>query len=465
MKNFRFNKAHKAPPSSPVATSLQPDESAVLPEPILVQPYQMPTSLRIKLGFYIFFMCFITFLLGIILTIFLQFHVLSGPLEIIQRPVLALSHIPPEAHKQWLDFNEAVLDADKYFYDRQKIDYTKIYYAAAESALQTLSDDYTFFEPPKFAQQINDQLNGHLGGGIGVEVSLKQHQLTLSDVYPGNPAAKAGLQIGDIILKVNGQDLAHTGDDTKDLNQDSQMLKGDINTPVTLTIQRPSDNNRSFEVVVTRGSIQRPLIETKLLPGNIGYIKVKDAFGEKTPEEFNTQVQQLVNQGASKFVLDVRDNGGGLVEAAKSLLGHFLPNGPAFYENAWNGQKIVQTVSDVTPAQTLKLYNQPLVVLVNKSSASASEITAGALQSRGRATLIGDQTFGKGVAQYVIPLEDGAAARVTYAHWLTPTKQDINHNGLTPNISVPITADDSQAGRDPQLDKAVQFLQNGGKGP
>lgn len=428
--------------------------------PIVVQQYQMPTSVKVKLTLYVIFMCSLTFLLGVFVTVLLITNSFSGPLAAVQAPVLALAHIPADGHAEWLDFNDAVNEVDKYFYDRPKIDHAQMYYAAAEAALQTLSDNYTFFEQPQTAKTIDDQMNGHLGGGIGVEFSIINGKPTISDVYAGDPAEQAGVKIGDVIQKINGQDVANTGDSDKDLNQDGTLMKGDVGTKLTLTLLRPTDNNRVFDVIITRATIQRPAVESKLISGNIGYIKIKDSFGTNTIDEFTKQTQQLVNQGATKFILDVRDNGGGLVEAARSILGHFLPNGTAFYEKSWNGSSISQQTIDITPADSLKLYDAPLVVLVNGNSASASEITAGALQGRNRATLIGEKTFGKGVAQYVVPLNDGSAVRVTYAHWLTPKQQDINHNGLTPNIVVQDTPSDLAAGQDPQLNQAVQYLQS-----
>jgi carboxyl-terminal processing protease len=435
------------------------DTTTITPNPT---QFEMPTSLRIKLALYIAFMCIVTFLLGIFLTILMITRPQSGPLALIQRPILAAIHVPPEAQKEWLDLNLSIEDMDRYFYDREKIDHTKIYYAAAQAAMQTVNDTYTFFEQPKVAQALDDNLNGRVaGGGLGVETRVEQDQTVFVDVYPNNPADKAGLKVGDVLLKIDGNDLPHTSDTGKDLEQIGNMLRGDINTKVTITIQRPSENNRVLDITIMRGNIQRPLIETKLLPNSVGYIKIKESFADKTGEEFIKQVQNLVDQGATKFILDVRDNGGGLVETARAILGHFLANGTAFYEKEWNGDKLIQNQTDVTPASTLKLYDQPLVVLVNKNSASASEITAGALQGRKRAVLIGDQTFGKGVAQYVLPLEDGAAARVTYAHWLTPTQIDINHNGLVPDVPIAMDPADGKTGRDTQLERAIQYLQTG----
>lgn len=463
MKKFSLRKAAPTNEDTELTYNGINETNNVIASPPVLPPYQMPTSTRIKYTLYVVFMSVMMFFLGILFTLNMQQHVLSGPLAVVQRPILEASHIPPQAHKQWLDLQESIQNVDHYFYDRDKIDYTKIYYAASQAALQTLNDTYTRFEAPQTASAMTDYLNGHGGAGLGVELRVLQNKITFVDVFPNNPADKAGLKTSDVLVKIEGKDIAQTGDVGKDLQQISTQLQGDLNTKVTMTIQRPSDNNRQLDITITRGNIERPLVESKLLPGNIGYVKLKDSFGDKTADEFTRQTQQLVNEGATKFVLDVRQNGGGYVDAAQKVLGHFLPNGTAFYEKTWDGNGYVQNETQVKPADTLKLYDAPLVVLVDKDSASASEITAGALQGRGRAALIGEQTYGKGVAQYVLPLEDGAASRITYAHWLTPTKVDIGHTGLTPNVPIAFNQTDNDAGRDTQLERAVQFLQSGEK--
>lgn len=181
-------------------------------------------------------------------------------------------------------------------------------------------------------------------------------------------------------------------------------------------------------------------------------------FGSNTVKEFDQKVKRLTDAGAIGLVLDLRNNGGGLVDTAKDLLARFMNGGVAYYADIPSENEKFRTENVAENKSGLALYDIPLTVLVNKDSASASEITAGALRDRNRAPLIGQRTYGKGVAQYVVPLFDGSTARITFEKWYTPAKIDISKQGLQPNIVVNQTQDDITAGRDPQLDRAVKFL-------
>jgi carboxyl-terminal processing protease len=274
---------------------------------------------------------------------------------------------------------------------------------------------------------------------------------------------------------------------------------------VRLTIKR--GNQPSFDVELTRAKIDVPAVTLKMLDGNIAHIEV-NIFGDKTTQEFDKALQDALDKKASGIILDLRNNGGGWVVAAQEMLGRFLPaDKVAFYESH------KQDHSDDIPQNVIpngpKALDIPLVVLVNGGTASASELVSGALQDYNRAKLIGEQTFGKGSEQHVHNWEDGSSARITFAHWLTPKKRDINpkptptvlpngsppplptftptpeatisapnatataeaqplvptltDRGLTPDIVVVRTEKDYQDDKDPQLDKATEYLKSGGK--
>ena len=196
-----------------------------------------------------------------------------------------------------------------------------------------------------------------------------------------------------------------------------------------------------------------------MLDNNIGYIDMRQVFGSNTMNEFDQKVGALVkNNNPAGFILDLRGNGGGLTDTARQLLGRFLDGGVAYYDDIPT-QNVHMRPEDVLTNPDLKIYDKPLVVLTDGGTASASEITVGALHDRKRATISGEKTYGKGVAQYVIDLLDKSALRVTFESWYTPNKTNMTESkGITPDIVVTPTDQQKQLGQDPQLDRAIQYL-------
>ena len=280
-------------------------------------------------------------------------------------------------------------------------------------------------------------------------------------------------------------------------------MRGPAGTQVRLTLLRPGQQT-PFDVTLTRAKIDVPSVTFKMLDSGIAHIQVS-IFNEKTTQELDAALKQAQDQNATGIILDLRNNGGGLVTSALEMLGRFLPDGSVgFYEllKSDHSQDLPQTVISNGP----KVLDTPMVVLINGGSASASEITAGSLQDYGRAKLIGEQSFGKGSEQHVYTWDDGSSARVTFAHWLTPNKRDINpqrtptpgpgtpiplptftptpattqvpaaatataeaqplisalpDRGLTPDITVVRTVKDYEQDKDPQLDRAEEYLKTG----
>jgi len=322
-------------------------------------------------------------------------------------------------------------------------------YAAISGLMDSVKDKYTTFLSPKQYAELNEGLDGgnFSGVGISIQVDDKSKMLTVNEVIPGGPAEKAGLQPGDVISLIDGKS-------TKGLttDQDAKLLRGEKGTVVKLTIDRADQELPVIEV--TRDVIHQPSVYSKLLDGGIGYARLT-VFGQNTADELSTALAKLEAQGAKAYVLDLRDNGGGYLNAAIDVSSKFIASGPIVSVESRGGS---DTQYD---AENTAIPPKPLAVLVNKYTASASEITSGAIQDDGVGALIGEKTYGKGVVQTIHPLPDGSAVKITSARYLTPRGRDINLVGIQPDIiSIePKTAKLGDPLTDPQLQSAVTYLQ------
>jgi carboxyl-terminal processing protease len=257
------------------------------------------------------------------------------------------------------------------------------------------------------------------------------------------------LQTGDQIIAVDGTDVSGVDPDLVRLTK----VMGPAGTSVTLTIQRENADT-PFDVTLTRAHIVIPSVTSRMLENNIGYIQVT-IFGDTTVTDFNTQLSQLLANNPAGIILDLRDNGGGYLDAGIAVASQFIDDGVIVYEKYGDGAQVPHEALSGGLATEL-----PLVVLVNGNSASASEIVAGAIQDAGRGRLVGELTYGKGSVQNWLPLSDEGTARITIAKWLTPTGRTIDKLGLTPDVTVELNQEDVDAGLDPQLDAAIQLLLN-----
>lgn len=348
-----------------------------------------------------------------------------------------------------LDFNDL---NDTYQLLKSKydgtIDSSKVMDGARAGVVASTGDPYTVYLTAAEAKSLNEQLSGTLSG-VGVEVGIKDNKLTVIAPVAGTPAAKAGLRSGDIIAGINRQD-------TSSLTLDDAVAKirGPKGTKVTLTILRGSSAPQ--DITITRDVITVPSVSWTMKTdasgaNTIGYINITE-YNTDTSAKIAQAANDLKSQGAKSIILDVRDNPGGYLDAAVATVTQFTKSGSVVVDERKHGQSVdkLRTQNDGP------LVGVPVVVLMNSGSASASEITAGALHDDIGAKLVGGQSFGKGSVQEIEQLAGGAELKVTIAHWFTPSGKGIDKVGLKPDIKVDKTQADIDAGRDPQLDKAIQ---------
>ncbi len=297
-------------------------------------------------------------------------------------------------------------------------------YGAIRGMLETLNDDYTSFLEPSIAAVEREDASGSFEG-IGALVRINEEGiLEIVRPFEGQPADEAGLQPGDMVLEVDGQSIKGYG-----IYEAISFIRGPEGSEVVLTVQR-GPGSETFEVSIVRARIDIPIVESRLEEGGVGYVSLFE-FSSQATEQLESVIEELFEQGATSLILDLRDNPGGYLDQAVKVSDLFLDEGIILIERISGGQKREFTSSDDGLAQDV-----PLVVLVNGGSASASEIVAGALQDRDRATLIGETTFGKGSVQLPHVLSDNSELRVTVARWFTPDDRAIHGEGLTPEIEV-----------------------------
>ncbi|HTX59566.1 MAG TPA: S41 family peptidase [Verrucomicrobiae bacterium] len=322
-------------------------------------------------------------------------------------------------------------------------------YAAIAAMARSIGDRYTQFFTPEEFKQFNEGLDPDKVSGIGVMIENDPPgTLDVAYVIPGTPADRAGLRPGDEILAIDGAPA-------KDLSvgDASKLLRGKAGTVVSLQLQHATGEPPEI-VSIKREEWQPPTVIFRMLAGNVGYVRVA-VFGNATKDQFDTAIARLKDQGAKALVLDLRNDGGGYVNTALEITSRFIADKPLLiYKERGDRSTTIDADDDVT-------IQLPVTVLVNAYTASASEITAGALQDDGAGVLIGTKTFGKGVMQTLTPLPDGAAIKVTTAHYLTPRHRDINLRGIDPDLQVsePKGALLGDADRDPQLRAALLYLQ------
>lgn len=331
-------------------------------------------------------------------------------------------------------------------YIDQPVDDTKLMQGAITGMLESLGDKHTGYMDPDTYNQVTAPLDGSYEG-IGASVDTTGELLTIISAMPGSPAEEAGLKPGDAVLKVNGTDVTKS-----DPNIVLKSVKGPAGTDVTLTIQR-IDIPDPFDVTITRQKIELKSVSSEMKEGNIGYVQIS-TFGETTTAELKSALSTLMEQNPKGLIIDLRYNSGGYLTTAIEVISQFIPSGVVMYEQEQNGELTSYSAEPGGLATEI-----PLVVLVNEGSASASEITAGAIQDLGRGTIVGVTTYGKGSVQNWIPLDNNqGAVRITVARWLTPKHRQINEEGLTPDVIVELTQADVDAQIDAQLNKALEIL-------
>ena len=379
------------------------------------------------------------------------------------RPALGLTREPAKAttvppagnstknEKSELDtklFNEALNLLNTQFYGDvpQGKDLT---YEALRGFVGQLGDPHTAFLDPEQAAQFNSDLEGQFEG-IGARVDkAEKGGVEIRYLFAEQPAEKAGVRVGDVIKAVDGKDVTQL-----DLNEAISLIRGPRDTQVVLTIQRGDE--APFDLTVTRARIEIPVVEAKTLAdGKVEYVALSE-FSSVASGRLEEALKTALAKKPTGLILDLRGNPGGLLDAAVRIGSYFVPKGNILIERFQDGRQ-----QDYPRQGSYLLGDTKLVVLMDGGSASASEIVAGAIQDAGTGKLIGEKSYGKGSVQLPQALSDGSQLRVTIARWFTPKDRAIHGVGLEPDIVVPLTDDDRQAKRDPQLDRAVEFLTTG----
>ncbi len=335
----------------------------------------------------------------------------------------------------------------KNYVDKKAIDPQKMYYGAIQGMVAALGDPYTVFLPPQAQKATKEELGGSFEG-VGIELGYdKDKRLVVIAPLKDTPADKGGVRPGDIILKINDKETSDMS-----LPDAVKLIRGPKNTSVALQIYHEGDT-KPVDVSLTRDTIKVKSVEysQKQTPAgqNVAYIKLS-RFGEQTEGEWQQAVSSALSQAPQGVVLDLRNNPGGYLNGAVYIGSEFIDSGNLVLQENAQGKRIEYKVS-----RTGKLLKLPLVVLINKGSASASEIVAGAIQDHNRGKLVGVQSFGKGTIQEAQDLDSGTGIHITTAKWLTPNGRWIHNIGLTPDEVIEIGDDKT---KDPQLDKALELL-------
>ena len=320
-----------------------------------------------------------------------------------------------------------------------KLDTQKLIYGANRGLVEAAGDPHTAYMDPDETKEFDKSLSGQIGGGIGAEIGLRSNKPTIIKPLENSPAQKAGIKAGESIVKVNDEASSDWS-----VEKVVSKIRGEVGTSVKLTLLSGSQTR---EVSVVRQNIVSPAVESEI-DGEIGILKV-NRFGDDTVSLARKYASEFVEKGVKKVILDLRNNPGGTVGAAQGLLGIWLDNQIAMTER--RGSEIVKTLR-TTGAPILG--NMKTVVLINGNSASASEITAGALREYGKAMLVGQKSYGKGSVQIVLGLPGGSQMKVTEARWYTPKGKNIDKTGIEPDVKVDLSSDDVNNNVDPQMDKA-----------
>lgn len=328
------------------------------------------------------------------------------------------------------------------------IDEKKLFYGSLAGMVASLDDPYSAFMEPKQAQEFSEELQGKFQG-IGAEIGIRDKKLTVVAPLPETPAELEGLKSGDWIIEIDGTDT--TG---MMLDDAVNRIRGEKGTQVKLLIMR-EDFKEPKTFVITRDNIKIVSVRSEVKEGGIGYVQISN-FNADTGERFRNAAESMLVQNVKGLVLDLRNDPGGYLSMAVEIASYWVDvESPVVLERS--GDTLVEEYRAI---KNQALKGIPTVVLINRGSASASEIVAGALQDYALATLIGQQSFGKGSIQEMHDFSDGSAVKLTIARWFTPKNRQIDKEGIAPDVEVDIKEEDITAGKDPQLEKALEILKS-----
>jgi carboxyl-terminal processing protease len=335
------------------------------------------------------------------------------------------------------------------YVDENALDRQNMVYGAIKGLVDSLQDPHTSFMTPNETKEFESALNGTLQG-IGAELTVRDQALVVVSPLKDSPAEKVGLLPDDIIYKIDG-DLASE----MTLYEAISKIRGEKGTKVALTILRKG-KEKPFDVIITRAEVNIESVSLEEKGDGIYVIAIHE-FSDNTKAEFDQAIQKIILKEPKGIIVDLRYNGGGYLDVSIKILSDFLKDKKEAVLIKSRKEKPSETMH---VSGTARLADVPLVVLVNKGSASASEIFAGAIQDHKRGLIIGQQTFGKGSVQEVEKLPDGSSLRITIAKWYTPTGRSISDVGITPDRVVPFTEKDAQEKKDPQMDEAMKHLKS-----
>lgn len=346
--------------------------------------------------------------------------------------------------KAWNNINQKYPNSDK-ITDQEKI------YGAISGLVNSLEDPYSVFFDPDEAETFEDDIQGSFGG-IGIEIGKKDNILIVIAPLKDTPAYKANIKSGDKILKIDDFDASGMS-----IEKAIKLIRGDVGTTVKLIIAKEGEKTRPQEIQIVRDTINIPTLDTELRKDGVFVIKLY-SFSAISPKLFRDALKEFSSAETDKLLLDLRGNPGGYLDAAVSMASWFLPAGKTIViEDYGNNskQKIYRSKGYDVFEDKLKF-----VILIDRGSASASEILAGAMQDYKKALLVGNDSFGKGSVQEVVKITPDTLLKITVAKWLTPNGNSISEKGLIPDYKVLLAEKDIQEKNDPQLDKAIELLNN-----
>jgi len=319
-----------------------------------------------------------------------------------------------------------------------------------EGLASAYGDPYTVFMPPRESKSFEEEISGSFGG-VGIEIGMRDKILTVIAPLKGTPGEKAGLRAGDRIVEIDGVSTYEMS-----IDESIERIRGEVGTDVVFKIAREGESD-FLTIAVTRDTIEIPTIDTEMHDDGIFVISLYN-FGGTALDETRRALREFYTSRADKLVLDLRGNPGGYLDIAIEIASYFLPIGtPVVLEDRGQGDMLIHR----SKGYNVIGKDVEVVVLIDQGSASASEIVAGALRDHDRATLIGQQTFGKGSVQELIDVTPETSIKITVARWLTPNGTSLSLGGLLPDHEVELSREDIEAERDPQLDVAFEYLKTG----
>jgi len=351
------------------------------------------------------------------------------------------------------DYLENDIDFDIFFsvwdmlkarYVDQPVSETKLFYGALEGMVAALDDPYSVFLTPKISEEFTESLSGRFEG-IGAEIAIKHDILTIVNPLPDSPAKKSGIRAKDLVLKIDG-----VSTEGMYIDEAVRRIKGEKGTKVTLNIYRDGKDD-TFDIDVIRDTIQVKSVTWEMKDDNIAYIRMTN-FNTDTTGLFKKFQKEVIAENPKGIIFDLRNNSGGFLQTSIDVASAWVDDGVIVSERSIDGETTYPSVGR-------SLFKGiPTVVLINGGSASASEIVAGALQDYKVAYLIGTQSFGKGSVQVLEDLKDGSSVKFTIAKWYTPDGRSIDEDGVTPDEEIELTEEDFSEDRDPQIERAVEYL-------